>query len=254
MLMTIQIFSMKTGIPKSTLRFYEEKHLLKTVRYEDSNYRMYSEDQVPLAKMIASLRTVKISIRDIQLYLNADENRQKLMKQKWIQAIKENQKQLEVSLRYLESDYGEEEIYMFEKPTEQVIWFEAEASPGQFSEEFKLKRKQLRQNNIPVKNMYLRYLSGNSKQVKAEIGFGVLANINTALVSDAFSEKMRRSFCIGLAFKEDFSKIEAAYRKLIQYCMKNNWAPAGSILEWYRGDQMDEADIIIPVTYIGGKQ
>ncbi|WP_212927945.1 MerR family transcriptional regulator [Oceanobacillus sp. J11TS1] len=59
---------MKTGIPKSALRFYEEKDLLKSVRQENSNYRMYSEDQVPLAKMIASLRTARVPIRDIQLY------------------------------------------------------------------------------------------------------------------------------------------------------------------------------------------
>ncbi len=254
MLMTIQTFSMKTGIPKSTLRFYEEKQLLKSVRHEDSNYRMYSEDQVPLAKMIASLRIAKVPICDIQLYLKADENRQMQMKRKWIEAIKENQRQLEISLRYLESDYGEEEIYMLEKPAEKVIWFEAEASPGQFTVEFELRRKQMKQHHIPVKNTYLRYLSGNSKQINAEIGFGVPANINTAPVTESFSEEVRASFCIGFAFKEDFSKIEAAYRKLIQYCMANNWAPAGSILEWYRGDQLDEADIIIPVTHIGGKQ
>ncbi|GGP16360.1 hypothetical protein GCM10011346_48010 [Oceanobacillus neutriphilus] len=252
-MMTIQVFSMKTGISKSTLRFYEEKHLLISMRQKDSNYRMYAEDQVPLAKMIASLRTAKIPIPDIQLYLKADKDRQKQMKQKWIQAIKENQRQLEISLRFLESDYGEENIYMFEKTAENVIWFEAEASPGMFSDEFKLRRKQMKQNHIPIKNMYLRYISGNSKQVNAEIGFGVPASINTSSVPEAFSEKMRSSFCIGLAFKEDFAKIEAAYRKLIQYCVTNNWVPAGSILEWYRGDQMNEADIIIPVTHIGGK-
>ncbi|WP_227995139.1 MerR family transcriptional regulator [Oceanobacillus sp. CFH 90083] len=252
--MTIQAFSIKTGIPKSTLRYFEEKNLLQSVRQEESNYRMYSEDQVPLAKMVASLRTANVAIRDIQLYLKADENRQKLMKQKWIQAIKENQKQLEVSLRYLESDYGEEEIYMFEKPAEKVIWFEAEASPGQFSEEFKLRRKQMAQNHIPVKSTYLRYISGNTKKVKAEIGFGISTKINTGFIPDAFSEKMRGSFCIGLTFKDDFSKIDTAYRKLMQYYMSHNWTPAGSILEWYRGDQMDAADIIIPVTHIGGKQ
>ncbi|WP_040982816.1 MerR family transcriptional regulator [Oceanobacillus jeddahense] len=252
--MTIQAFSMKTGIPKSTLRFYEEKGLLKSARQEDSNYRMYSEDQISLAKMIASLRTAKVPIHDIQLYLKADKDKQKRMKEKWIQTIKENQKQLEVSLRYLESDSDEAEIYMFEKPAEKVIWFEAESTAGQFSKEFIFRRKQIEQVQIPIKNTYLRYISGTKKQVKAEIGFGISKKIGTIPIPEAFSETMRKCFCIGLTFNGDFSKIEAAYRKLMQYCMVNNWTPAGSILEWYRGGQMDAADIIIPVTHIGGNQ
>ncbi|CEI83223.1 MULTISPECIES: MerR family transcriptional regulator [Oceanobacillus] len=252
--MTIQVFSIQTGIPKSTLRFYEEKHLLKSVREESSNYRMYAEDQIPLAKLIASLRAAKVPIRDIQLYLEANENSRKQMKKKWIQTIKENQRQLEVSLRYLESDNEKEEIYMFEKTGEKVIWFEAESAAGQFSREFVFRREQMKQHYIPINNMYLRYISGNRNQVKAEIGFGVSREINTALFPDAFSEKMRGSFCVGLPFNEDFSKIERAYRSLMDYCVTNSWTPAGSILEWYRGDQMETADIIMPVSYIGAKQ
>ncbi|GIO25205.1 hypothetical protein [Oceanobacillus sp. J11TS1] len=100
----------------------------------------------------------------------------------------------------------------------------------------------------------MRYISRNSKRVKAEIGFGVSPEINTVLIPDAFAEHMRGSVCIGLTFKDDFSKIEIAYRRLMQYCMENYWTPAGSILEWYRGDQIDAADIIIPVTQIGGEK
>ncbi|MFD1068003.1 helix-turn-helix domain-containing protein [Oceanobacillus locisalsi] len=250
--MAIKVFSMQTGIPKSTLRFYEEKGLLKSVRQENSNYRMYAEEQVPLAKLIASLRTAGAPIHDIQLYLKAGEKSQRQMKQKWIQTIKENQKQLEISLHYLESDSGGETIYMFEKLAEEVIWFEAESAAGQFKQAFYDRRIQLKQKGIPTKNLYLRYISGSNKQVKAEIGFGVDAKINMAFFPDAFSEKMRESLCIGLALKEDFSTIETAYRKLMQYCLVNNWTPSGSILEWYRGDQMETADIMIPVTQMGG--
>ncbi|MFA1819682.1 MerR family transcriptional regulator [Virgibacillus oceani] len=46
-------------------------NLLQTVRNEETNYRMYSEDQVPIVKLIASLRTATIPIRDIQLYLKS---------------------------------------------------------------------------------------------------------------------------------------------------------------------------------------
>ncbi|GAB3797925.1 helix-turn-helix domain-containing protein [Virgibacillus kimchii] len=252
-LMPIHVFSTKTGIPKSTLRFYESKNLLKTVRNEGTNYRMYSEDQVPLAKLIASLRTANIPIRDIQLYLEVDENRQEQMKQEWIYKIKEKQKQLEISRRYLESDQGEETFYMLEKSPEQVIWFEAESPSGQFKEAFILRREQLEQCNISINNTYLRYLSGNRKSVKAEIGFGISDKADVAHIPEAFTEKMIGSLCICLTFKDNFSKIETGYRKLIRYCMAHNWTPVGSILEWYRGDQMDSADIIVPVTQKGGE-
>jgi len=247
--MTIKEFSMKTGIPKSTLRYYEAKNLLKTIRHKETNYRMYSEDQVPLAKLIASLRTANISIHDIQLYLKADENRQKRMKQEWIHMLKENQRQLEISLRYLESDQGEEAFYIFEKPPEKVIWFKAEAPAGRFTQAFILRRKQLRQHNIPINNSYLRYLSGNRKSVNADIGFGVPGNSEAAHIPEAFSEMMEESLCIGLSFSGDLLKIETAYRKLILYCMTHNWTPTGSILEWNRGGRLDSTDIIIPVKH-----
>lgn len=248
--MTIQAFSTMSGIPKSTLRFYEAKKLLMPIRNNESNYRMYSEEQVPLARLIASLRTANVAIRDIQLYVKADENTQKKLKQEWIETIKENQNQLEMSLRYLESDLVEKDIYIFKRNAEKVIWFQAQAPPGKFSPALMFRREQLRQCNIPVENMYLRYLSGNRKLIQAEIGFGVPSWVNSR-IPEAISEEMKEGLCIGIAFQDNFSTIEAAYRKLVQYCMEHNFTPAGSILEWYRGDQIDAADIVIPVIQMG---
>lgn len=250
--MTIKEFSTKTGIPKSTLRFYEEKNLLKSVREEDSNYRLYSEDQVSLAKLIASLRTANIPVRDIQLYLKSDATMQKQMKQKWIRMIKENLRQLEISLRYLESDQGEEAFYVMKKPSEKVIWFKAEAPTGEFAQAFISRGRQLKQHRIPINNTYVRYISGNRKSVIADIGFGVPGNTDASHIPDAFSENMEESLCIGLSFNGELLKIDAAYRKLIQYCMTHNWAPSGSILEWNRGGRIDATDIIIPV--LGGNK
>ncbi len=248
-MMTIKEFSTKTGIPKSTLRYYEEKNLLQSVRDQESNYRMYSAEQVSLAKLIASLRTANIPIREIQLYLKADEAVQKQMKQTWIRTIKENQRQLAISLRYLESNQGEEAIYIFEKPPEKVIWFKAEAPVGQFTQAFIFRRKQLIQHNITIKNTYLRYLSGNRKSVHADIGFGVPGNADASPIPEAFTENMEKCLCIGLSFNGELFRIEAAYRKLILYCMTHNWTPTGSILEWNRGGRLDSTDIIIPVKH-----
>ena len=138
--MTINKFSLKTGIPSSTLRFYETKRLLIPERDDENGYRLYKEEQVPTAKLIASLRKADISIQDIQRYLQANRCEQKEMKRNWIIVLKERRQQLDLSLHYLEASLNKEEIFLFEKAAEKCIWFEAEAPPGEFKEEM-LRRK-----------------------------------------------------------------------------------------------------------------
>lgn len=248
--MTIQAFSIKTGISKSKLRFYESKKILSPERDRDSGYRLYSEEQVSVAKLIASLRSAGIAIQEIDHYLRVTQKEQMEMKQKWIRTIRERQRLLEVSLHYLESEVTRDEVYLLEKPAEEVLWFSVEAAPSQFREDFIEKRNLLKQHNIPVNNTYLRYLSGNRKLIKADIGFGITNS--SVSISGAVCEKMRECLCIGSMFKDDLSTIQSAYRKLIQYCMERDLTPIGPILEWYRGDQIDTLDIVLPVIQLGG--
>lgn len=44
--MSIQAFSERTGISKSTLRYYESTNLLRPAGRNTSGYRVYSETQV----------------------------------------------------------------------------------------------------------------------------------------------------------------------------------------------------------------
>lgn len=253
-LMTIQDFSMKTGIPKSTLRFYESKQLLVPIRHEKSNYRMYTEEQIPRAKLISSLRIASIPIRDIQLYVQTDRETQTTMKRAWIEQLKKQQSQLEMGIRYLESDQQSNDIYLFKKSAETVIWFQAEAPPGQFSQALVARREQIRRHAISVNNTYIKYQSGTRKIIQVAIGFGVSSEMTIPFISGASVEELNESLCIGLAFHGNFSHIETGYRKLFRYCAENDWSPSGSVFEWYRGDQIDETDIIIPVTEQGGER
>lgn len=251
--MTIQTFSVKTGIPRSTLRFYETKNLLKAQRHQESDYRMYTEEQVPTAKLIASLRAVDISIQNIQRYLQSNEAKQMEMKVDWIKLIKERKLQLDISLRYLETSEKEEEIFLFEKAAETVIWFHAESAPGQFEQAITIRRDELREQKIPVHNIYIKFLSGNQKLVKVEIGFGVDADVEIPDSIEGKFKKMETSLCIGLTFRDRFSNIVSGYRKLYCYCIEHDWIPASSVFEWYRGDQILEMDIVMPITQVGGR-
>jgi DNA-binding transcriptional MerR regulator len=64
---TIGEFSQITGLSVKTLRFYDEKGLLRPARTDPANgYRLYNADSVERARIIARLRELKFSLDDIQ--------------------------------------------------------------------------------------------------------------------------------------------------------------------------------------------
>ncbi|MFF6014626.1 MerR family transcriptional regulator [Lysinibacillus fusiformis] len=86
--MNIQLFSEKTGISKSALRYYEAKNLLLPRERSTNGYRIYSNEQIATVKLISSLRLADIPIKDIKVYLTEnDEAKQKQMMENWINNI-----------------------------------------------------------------------------------------------------------------------------------------------------------------------
>ena len=250
--MSIQAFAERTGVSKSALRYYESKNLLQPVLRDNSGYRVYSETQVATIKLISSLRLADVPIKDIQAYLDEDDdNKRKQMMDHWILVIRERLDILNVSLRYLESDYSKEQIYLIEKSAESIIWFSAESQVGQFREHVMTRAKELEKLNIPIKNFYLKYLSGK-KLIKAQIGFGVYSHTQTLELSEnVVVEHMASCLCIAMSFNDPITKIQDGYRKLVNYASENGWVPTGSVLEWYRGEEFTDLDLIMPVTQIG---
>jgi len=250
--MTIQTFSERTGISKSALRYYESVNLLRSIERNINGYRVYSDDQVATVKLISSLRLADVSIKDIHLYLKEEEYavRQQMMGN-WIQIIKKRQDFLNVSLRYLESDYMSYQIYLIEKSTENIVWFSAESETGKFRDHFIMRSKELEQLNIPIKSCYLKYLTGKDL-VKAQIGFGIPFEIKTNEISEIeLIEHMEPCICIAMSFSESVTEIQSGYQKLMNYANEHKWVPTGSILEWYRGDNFTDLDLLMPVTQIG---
>jgi len=70
-LIKIKDVSDKYDITARTLRYYEHMGLIKSVRSEDSAYRLYDESTVTRIEQILILRKLNISIRDIQRIFNA---------------------------------------------------------------------------------------------------------------------------------------------------------------------------------------
>ena len=64
----------ETGLTKKAIYFYEEAGLLSPKKEADSNYRIYTADDVKTLTVIHFLRQLDFSIKDIQLMLSEKQN------------------------------------------------------------------------------------------------------------------------------------------------------------------------------------
>ncbi|MFF2886044.1 MerR family transcriptional regulator [Paenibacillus sp. NPDC057967] len=105
--MKINEVSKLTGLPISTLRFYERKNLIpdKFVQRDENNYRVYSEEIVDFLDDVKTLLSVNFSIEEISLLVSQELNLSYEVKKKTVeQKIKEMediQKQLRKSKTFL---------------------------------------------------------------------------------------------------------------------------------------------------------
>ena len=249
--MNIQDFSERTGISKSALRYYESKSLLIPKERSANGYRRYTDDQIETVKLISSLRLAEVPIKDIQIYLlENDETRRKQMMENWIDNINKKRDLLTVSLRYLESDSTSKEIYLVEKSSEQIIWYDAESRIGDFKQHFLDRGTALKRLNIPFKNCYLKYVSGVDL-IKAQIGFGVSSDIKINGLSEvALIEQLPQCIYIAMPFKDSITTIQSGYQKILSYALEHNWTPMSSVLEWYHGVDFTQLDLLMPVIQI----
>nr|WP_042167892.1 MerR family transcriptional regulator [Paenibacillus gorillae] len=105
--MKINEVSKLTGLPISTLRFYERKNLIPDtfVTRDANNYRIYAEEIVEFLNDVKALLSVDFSIEELSLLVNQELNlsyevKKKIVEQK-IQEIEDVQKRLSKSKQFL---------------------------------------------------------------------------------------------------------------------------------------------------------
>ncbi|MCG3089726.1 MerR family transcriptional regulator [Sporosarcina cyprini] len=101
MTFTINEFSARTGLPASTLRFYDQKNLLKPAHRSDSGYRLYDEKQISSARMIHSLRHADVAIEEIKQFLGSSEEQKHHFITKWQQEVESKLSSIQVAKQYL---------------------------------------------------------------------------------------------------------------------------------------------------------
>lgn len=94
---TIGEFSRLTGLPSTTLRYYDQLGLIRPEVVKDSGYRMYSGKQLLRWQFIRNLKCVGLSLEDIQLILESGDERQIIDK------VGEHKRLIQNNLRLIEN-------------------------------------------------------------------------------------------------------------------------------------------------------
>ena len=113
----------RTGVTQRTLRFYEEKGLLKPPSRMDGGFRLYSEDDVKRVKQIRRLQDLLgISLADIKDMVDAGEILRELKAQYRPEAgIAEKKAQLERAIEVVHAQYA-----IVKQKTEQMAEMKAQ--------------------------------------------------------------------------------------------------------------------------------
>ncbi|UVI33248.1 helix-turn-helix domain-containing protein [Paenibacillus spongiae] len=123
--MTIQIFSDRTGLPPSTLRYYEKESLLVPHIRGDNGYRLYTEEQIPVALTIHSLRQADVNLREIRSFLSSGDTERIAWVRKWRDEIDAKMASMRIAKQYLqgmESDDQHLRLVKWESAIT-MLWF-----------------------------------------------------------------------------------------------------------------------------------
>lgn len=100
-MMTISQFSDRTGLAPSALRYYETQGLLEPAERQPNGYRRYSELQVPVAKLINSLRQSGVSMAEIARFLSSSQGEKAEFLSRWRREVEARLLSIQVARHYL---------------------------------------------------------------------------------------------------------------------------------------------------------
>lgn len=100
-MMTISQFSDRTGLSPSALRYYESQGLLEPAERHQNGYRLYSELQVPEAKLINSLRQSGVSMAEIVRFLRGSHSEKDTIVTRWRSEVQARLLSIQIAKHYL---------------------------------------------------------------------------------------------------------------------------------------------------------
>ncbi|WP_456276391.1 MerR family transcriptional regulator [Bacillus sp. AK128] len=247
---TIQEFSKKTGLPPSKLRFYDKKGLIQPTRLENG-YRVYSQEQIHIAKMIDSLRQADIAIQDIKQYSAANSQEKKTLIDKWNEDLNKKLDVLLAAKKFIGGIQVENPqtllLSKWETP-KCLVWqrFEANKSPHPFREHFLTAKHLLEEQGLQSSNeVYLKYETIIKDKVVGEVGFEVLNHFQeTGNERFRYEEFPPTLFAVLKDCSADHAFLCFSY---IQVVIRYGFQPKGTKIERYSDIDDYTFDYLIPL-------
>jgi DNA-binding transcriptional MerR regulator len=249
--LTIQEFSKRTELPPSKLRFYDKKGLLQPSTRSENGYRVYSTEQIHLAKMIDSLRKADIAIQDIKHYTEADDQEKRVILDRWKMELDKRMESLHAARKYVGgmkventqtlmlSKWEKEKCFVWQK-------FESERSPHPFREHFFTAKRQLEEQGISCsEQVYLRNEKVSKEKIIGEVGFEV-SNSSQLKNNEniRFEQVPPTLFAVMQDCRADDAFLCFSY---IQVVIRYGFQPAGNKMERYSNLDSDTFDYLIPL-------
>lgn len=253
--MTIQSFATKTGLPPTTLRFYENKQLLVPQLRGENGYRYYTEDQVPLARLIASFRQADVSIEQIRIFIHASSVEKHELLERWRKDVEEKLQSLQVAKQYLHGVFPEQSAVQLVKWDEPsiIVWFHHEIvqSKHPYEEPIEIGIKRLAEIGIlTAHGAFIRLLAAKGDMLQVDIGFRLLSNhtlkekLQLPIEWNCSLEKYQPTLFITLECQANDRFMCIQYTRMID---KFGFKPIGPRWDWYEAGRATTYYAYIPV-------
>ncbi|BBH24319.1 hypothetical protein Back11_56640 [Paenibacillus baekrokdamisoli] len=256
MKMTIQAFALQTGLPPTTLRYYENKELLVPDTRGDNGYRYYSDDQIPIARLIQSFRQSAVPINDIRVFLRSSLEDQEKLLERWRQEVEQSLKSLQVAKQYLRGIRpGQKTVQMVKWEDQTVmVWFShvLPHSSLPFEQPIDLNLKRLASVNMDiVPGSYIHLLRAYGNTLEVEIGYCLAVKVVNFKKLQLPSEWNARLECLNptlfvtLESRKNDKFMCMEYSRMLN---KHGFDPIGP--RWDRYDTGNEANFLVYIPVV----
>lgn len=249
-MLTIKQFSRITGIPESTLRYYDAQAVLRPEQRGENGYRLYGADQVLPAKFLYSLRLAAVPVEEVRAFRQGDAQQQQAALSRWYDELGERIAWLELARRYIESlrRGGSEVVTLQVIPREQVAWFLHDGPVGGFAPHYDRRQRELTAAGFTLHSAYFQYVADVAPgRVRGKVGFSV-SGLGARLPEGGELEERPSLLALSLEHRGPITEVEGSYSRIHAFMAEHGWQAAGPALERYPVGPPDlYVEILIPI-------
>ncbi len=252
--MTIQQFSNRTGLPASTLRYYEKERLIEPHIRGANGYRLYTEEQIPIALTIHSLRLSDVGLRDIRSFLECGEREREGWLRKWREEIDAKLSAMHIARQYLHGIDADDQTVRLVKweYSVQFVWYPVTVDRVMFPYAEAIKDTAslcYRQFGVQPNEAYVRTISADRASMTGNIGYRLPEGIsmNRSTDEDFMLQEHPPALFVTL---ECMASDAFVCFNLMLLIHKFGFEPTGLKLERYRLNNLSQYQWMIPVLHI----